>query len=83
MGPDTIFERRPRHAVRLTAMVRRADGCEQRAQVSDLSLDGCCLAAELPIGERLRIKLVRIGAFRGQVRWSIGGHSGVRFISAD
>ncbi|MCW3798186.1 PilZ domain-containing protein [Sphingomonas sp. BN140010] len=82
MDPTSILERRPRHAVRLTATVRVADGACLRAPVSDLSLNGCCLGIELPIGEGLELELPELEKLRGQVRWSVNGRSGIRFAAA-
>ena len=57
----------------------RADGREFDSVVSDLSLDGCCITGRFAIAETLTVTLPRIGRLTGQVRWSIGNRSGLRF----
>lgn len=75
-------ERRRRHAVRLDAVVTRLDGTELTAIVTDLSLDGCCLTGSFRIGERVRVKVPRIGTMTGEVRWAFLGRAGLRFLTA-
>ena len=50
------------------------------SDVTDLSLDGCCLTGRFKIGELLQVKIPRIGLHSGEVRWSFLGRTGVRFI---
>lgn len=50
------------------------------SDVTDLSLDGCCLTGRFRIGELLQVKIPRIGLHSGEVRWSFLGRTGVRFI---
>ena len=52
------------------------------ADVTDLSLDGCCLTGRFKIGEIVELKIPRIGLHSAQVRWSFLGRAGVRFISS-
>jgi Flp pilus assembly pilin Flp len=52
------------------------------SDVTDLSLDGCCLSGRFKIGEVLQVKIPRIGAHSAEVRWSFLGRTGVRFISS-
>ena len=80
---DTLsnLKRRPRYAVRLTATIR-VSGARLFASVSDLSIDGCCLGTELPIGKWVTVELQRLGELRAQVRWSVNGRSGVRFTAS-
>ena len=73
-------ERRQRHAVRLRASVTTSGGRSLVSEVTDLSLDGCCLTGRFKIGERLQLKIPRIGAHTAEVRWSYLGRAGVRFI---
>ena len=74
--------RRQRHAVRLEATVATSGGGSVAANVTDLSLDGCCLSGRFTIGEHLQVKIPRIGAHSAEVRWSFLGRTGVRFIRA-
>lgn len=72
-------DRRARHPVCLDARLTRADGTTSANVVSDLSLDGCCVTGVYRIGEAVTLHVPRIGTLTGQVRWSIGNRSGVRF----
>ena len=72
-------QRRPRHAVRLTAQIMRNDESCLEADVTNLSLEGCGIAGWYVIGERLTLDIPRIGKLRGQVRWAMLGRAGVRF----
>ena len=73
-------ERRQRHAVRLEASVATSGGGSIASDVTDLSLDGCCLTGRFKIGEQLQVKIPRIGLHTAEVRWSFLGRTGVRFI---
>jgi hypothetical protein len=72
-------ERRHRHDVELPADVHYPDGHTSKAKVSNLSLDGCRLTGWFRIGDYLELTIPKIGRVRGQVRWAVGGHAGVRF----
>lgn len=72
-------ERRPRHAVRLVAQVARGDGEAMPIEVTNLSLDGCCLTGAFLIGERLTLTIPQVGRLTGQVRWAVLDQAGVRF----
>ncbi len=73
-------ERRQRHAVRLEAIVAISGGGMVASDVTDLSLDGCCLSGRFRIGEHLQVKIPRIGTHSAQVCWAFLGRTGVRFI---
>lgn len=75
-------DRRQRHAVRLEAIVTRDGGAVVACDVSDLSLDGCCLAETFEIGERIHVKIPRIGTLLAEIRWAFLGRAGARFISS-
>ena len=75
-------ERRRRHAVRLEASVTKNGGGTVASDVTDLSLDGCCLGGNFKIGELLQLKIPRIGVHSAEVRWAYMGRAGVRFIRA-
>ena len=72
--------RRLRHDVELDADVHYPDGHSSKARVSNLSLDGCRLTGWFRIGDHLELTIPKIGRVRGQVRWAVGGHAGIRFI---
>jgi hypothetical protein len=72
-------ERLPRQRVRLVARVEREHGPAQEAELTDLSLEGCCLTGWFLIGERVTVDFPPVGKLRGQVRWAVLGRAGVRF----
>ena len=82
MTNGTWPNRRQRHAVRLEAVVTRDGGAAVASDVSDLSLDGCCLTGSFLIGERIELKLPRIGMLVAEIRWAFLGRAGARFISS-
>ena len=65
----------------LEAAVVRGD-CVQTTKVSNLSLDGCGLSGDFAIGERVEIRIARLGQFTAQIRWSVNGHAGARFVTS-
>jgi hypothetical protein len=73
-------ERQRRHAVDLDATVVGSCGSATDTKVVDLSLDGCKLAGEYRIGDRIQVTMQRIGMLMAVVRWSLQNHSGARFI---
>ena len=75
-------ERRLRHDVELAAQVHYPDGHTSSAAVSNLSLEGCRVQGWFRIGDVLDFTIPSIGRVRGQVRWAIGGHAGIRFLTA-
>ena len=72
--------RRARHPVCLDAEITCENGDTVDSVVSDLSLEGCCVTGIFRIGEKVTLKLPRIGIQEGQVRWCLGNRSGIRFI---
>ena len=74
-------ERGLRHSVRLDASVTRANSAEVAAVVTDLSLDGCCLLGQFQIGERLTVKIPKVGSLAAEVRWAFMGRAGARFVT--
>lgn len=79
---DTLhYKARPnRNAVDIDAVLTRANGGTQGVSVDDLSLDGCRVSGNYRIGDEVKLKLPRIGELRAQVRWSLLGRAGLRFI---
>jgi hypothetical protein len=75
-------DRRRRHAVRLEAAVTRDGGETLTSDVSDLSLEGCCLSGAFRIGEQIQLKIPRIGSLSAEIRWAFMGRAGARFISS-
>ena len=80
---DKWPERRQRHMVQLSASVTRADGTGMQAEVTDLSLEGCCLSGRFRIGETVTVKLPRIGKLEAEIRWAFLERAGARFIRSD
>ena len=78
---ENFRERGLRHSVRLDASVVRGDGKEVAAIVTDLSLDGCCLIGAFSIGERLVVKIPKVGSLAAEIRWAFMGRAGARFLS--
>ena len=78
---ENFRERGLRHSVRLDASVVRGDGKEVATIVTDLSLDGCCLIGAFSIGERLVVKIPKVGSLAAEVRWAFMGRAGARFLS--
>ena len=78
---ENFRERGLRHSVRLDASVTRGDGTEIPAVVTDLSLDGCCLIGAFKIGERVTVKIPKVGSLAAEVRWAFMGRAGARFLT--
>ena len=78
---ENFRERGLRHSVRLDASVVRGDGAEVAAIVTDLSLDGCCLIGPFRIGERVTVKIPKVGSLAAEIRWAFMGRAGARFLS--
>ena len=78
---ENFQERGLRHSVRLDASVTRSSGDEEPAVVTDLSLDGCCLIGQFRIGERLTVKIPKVGSLTAEVRWAFMGRAGARFVT--
>jgi hypothetical protein len=67
-----------RTPVSLTADVSLNGQCRS-VDVSNLTVDGCCINGTYRIGEWLIIKLPRTAELKAQVRWTIWNRSGLRF----
>jgi hypothetical protein len=68
--------------VRLEAAVTRDGGEAFTSSLTDLSLEGCCLSGCFRIGERIQLKVPRIGMLSAEIRWAFMGRAGARFISS-
>lgn len=80
-APDWI-ERSERRQVSVTAIAYLPDGSAVAARVTDISYEGCQLETEqtLPIGQKLKLALPRLGEINAQVRWSLQGTAGLHFL---
>jgi hypothetical protein len=76
-------DRRVRFSVEIDAVIHRTNGSKLTARVSNFSDHGCRIEAEhdLHIGERLQIAVPRMGNVKAQVRWSLPGAAGTRFLT--
>lgn len=75
--------RKDRHPVEVDAVVHRTDGSKSPVKLSNFSDEGCRIEAdgEFRIGERLQIAIPRMGHVKAQVRWSLPGSAGARFLA--
>lgn len=83
--PDTHQRtgRKDRFPVEIDAVVQRTDGSKVPCRVSDFSDQGCRIETEgdFHVGERLQIAVPRMGNVKAQVRWSLPGAAGTRFLT--
>ena len=82
-GAQAWARRKDRHPVEIDAVVQRADGRKEPVKLSNFSDEGCRIeaAGEFHIGERLQIAIPRMGHIKAQVRWSMPGSAGARFLA--
>ena len=75
--------RKDRQTVAVDAVVRRADGTSSHVKLSNVSDDGCRIETDedFRIGELFDIAIPRFGQVRAQVRWSIAGSAGAKFLA--
>jgi hypothetical protein len=76
------IRRKDRHPVEVEAVVHRSDGTKAPAKLTNFSDDGCLIEAggDFRIGERLQIAIPRMGQVKAQVRWSLPGSAGAKFL---
>jgi hypothetical protein len=77
------IKRGPRVGTDLKAVMRRPDGEEINAIITDISMDGFKLTAEgqLFIGERIDVRLPKAGEVPAQIRWALGNEAGGVFLA--
>ena len=75
--------RRDRFDADIEAVVHRTDGRKVAVKVVNFSEQGCRLEANenFRIGERFQIAVPRMGNWKAQVRWSLHGAAGMRFLT--
>ena len=73
-------ERRP---VELRAFAVPSAGGVAEAVISDLSYDGCGMeCSPMPeSGDRLELRVLRLGVIQAEVCWAEDGRAGCRFLS--
>jgi PilZ domain len=74
--------RKDRHPVEIDAVVHRTDGSTAAVKLTNFSDEGCRIEAtdNFRIGERLQIAIPRMGQMKAQVRWSLPGSAGAKFL---
>ena len=74
--------RKDRHETVVDAVVLRTDGTKAPARLTNFSDEGCRIEAqtEFRIGERLLIAIPRMGHMKAQVRWTVPGGAGAKFV---
>lgn len=75
-------DRAERFAVEVNATLRRPDGTILKTIISNFSENGCALSGAFQVGETLEIRLPSSAMVRAEVRWSLAGRTGVRFLYA-
>ena len=75
-------DRKGRFPVEIDGIALRNDGSKVAVRLTDFSDRGCRMegTGEFHVGEKLRIALPRMGAVKAQVRWSLPGSAGTRFL---
>ena len=75
--------RKDRHPVEIDAVVQRTDGRKEPVKLSNFSDEGCRIEAggDFHIGERVQIAIPRMGHIKAQVRWTMSGTAGARFLA--
>jgi hypothetical protein len=75
--------RKDRHPVAVDAVVHRSDGSKAPVKLTNFSDEGCRIETEdeFRIGERLQIAIPRMGQVKAQIRWSLPGTSGAKFLA--
>lgn len=75
--------RKERFPVEIDGVVHRTDGSKVSVRVSNFSDQGCRIDTDrdFHIGERLQIAIPRMGQVKAQVRWSLPGAAGTRFLT--
>ena len=81
MSAEGNKARAPRRQRKLKGFVRRCGQGAEPAWFNNVSPSGCCIFEPFTIGEWLVVMLPAHGMVEAQVRWSIGGRSGLRFTS--
>jgi hypothetical protein len=75
--------RKDRHPVEIDAVAHRSDGSKAPVKLTNFSDEGCRIEAEddFRIGERLQIAIPRMGQVKAQIRWSLHGTAGAKFLT--
>ena len=76
------IDRNERRPVQAAAVAYLPDGGAVSVRLTDISYEGCQVESDeiLPIGCRITLALPRLGDIAAQVRWSLHGRAGIRFL---
>ena len=75
------IDRQARREVDFSAFVHRPDGSRTRAQVINLSYDGCEIdGVAMAVGDAVKLDLTGLGQVEAEIRWVIGDKSGAQFV---
>lgn len=77
---DEVPRKEDRKGVLLFGYVRANGQPVEPAEFEDVSSGGCCIRGEFGIGDIIAVTVPGVGTVEAQVRWSIGGRSGLRFL---
>ena len=75
--------RQVREEVGAEGVVHHSDGRDEAVLVENLSDDGCCIIGTYRIGETVELSIPGRSRMECQVRWAIGGRSGLRIIDEE
>lgn len=80
-GQDWI-SREERRTVQVQGTAHLANGVSFAVRLANISYRGCQVEADhiLPIGDRVRLELPRLGDVPAEVRWALPGKAGLRFL---
>lgn len=81
MSADNVERGDERHRAELRGYLRRSGHPVEPANFEDISDGGCCIKRDLLIGEIVVATVPTLGTIEAQVRWSIGGRSGLKILS--
>ncbi|QDP20209.1 PilZ domain-containing protein [Sphingomonas xanthus] len=76
------IKRSPRVDTRFPATLINADGDSVAVIVTDVSREGCRLETgdTLKIGEKVELRVPKLGTYPAQIRWALGNDAGAIFL---
>ena len=80
MKTDTYPPRQARVASNEPCRIARADGSTIQGSILNISYSGFCVGANCRFieGERIEMRILGLGRFKGTVRWARRGRAGGR-----
>ncbi len=82
MSQETRPRRTQRKPVIIAAQCRTQSGMRDRAEISDISPEGCCITTHslfFRTGGRVTIRPEGLEGLTGVIRWVLGDRAGVEF----